>query len=436
MRTLIVNAVLLDGTGAPPRSPVSVVIEDHLVEEVVERYAPYYDVADVVIDARGGFLLPGVINHHVHGLTRGPLMIVGEPPLSDARVTANLDRLLNEGVTTALNVDGFATVEEARAESRFHPVRVEVTTLHTPTHLRWATEGPFPFGGVKDRHRWTVDEMLDAGSPAVGEAGPGCDTHWADYTLLPEAIAQRGGRATMEQARAFRLAAEGGDRTAAGEVLRATGLGDDLLDDLLTVHEATVEWQRLAREALQEAIAAAQARSAPMVLHHTPGTFDLVVDAAREANEVVIAGHSNFQIHDPDDAVRRARAVRDAGALVDVMSGDAWSARQFHPTPAVTHRLLAEGLVDLVSTDYAGGFWDPMLLMLERAHEAGAVTLEAAVRMVTGRVAEALPKLAPRRGVVAPGHVADLVVTEPGRLSAVREVLISGRVVERPRRLW
>jgi alpha-D-ribose 1-methylphosphonate 5-triphosphate diphosphatase PhnM len=118
------------------------------------------------------------------------------------------------------------------------------------------------------------------------------------------------------------------------------------------------------------------------------------------------------------------------------MSGDAWSARQFHPTPEVTHRLLAEGLVDLVSTDYAGGFWDPMLLMLERAHEAGAVSLEAAVRMVTGRVAEALPRLAPRRGVVAPGFVADLVVTEPGRLSAVREVLVSGRVVDRPRRLW
>jgi hypothetical protein len=28
------------------------------------------------------------------------------------------------------------------------------------------------------------------------------------------------------------------------------------------------------------------------------------------------------------------------------------------------------------------------------------------------------------------------VVTEPGRLSAVREVLVSGRVVERRRRLW
>jgi predicted amidohydrolase len=436
MRTLICNGVLLDGSGAPPREPVSVVVEDHLVEEVVDRHAPYYDVADVVIDARGGFVLPGVINHHVHGLTRGPLMIVGEPPLSDARVRANLDRLLDEGVTTALNVDGFPTVEDAAAQDAWHPIRVRTTTLHTPTHLRWATEGPFPFGGVLDRHRWTVDEMLAAGAVCVGEAGPGVDTHWADYTLLPAQIAARGGRATMEQARALRLAAERGDRTAATAALEAVGLGAPVLDELLAVHEATVVWQDMAREALQEAIDAARERSAPLLLHHTPGSFDLVLDAARGANGVVIAGHSNFQIHDPDDAVRRARAVREAGALVDVMSGDAWSARQFHPTPEVTHRLLAEGLVDLVSTDYAGGFWDPMLLTLERAHAAGAVTLGAAVRMVTGAVAEALPTLAPRRGLVAPGHVADLVVTEPGRLSAVREVLVSGRVVERGRRLW
>src|SRR5918995_3231268 len=121
MRTLIIDATLVDGTGSAPRENVTVVIEDHLVTEIVERRAPYYDRGAPIIDARGGFVLPGVINHHVHGLTRGPLMIVGEPPLDDLRVKSNLDRLLAEGVTTALNVDGFATVEDAAAASRFHP---------------------------------------------------------------------------------------------------------------------------------------------------------------------------------------------------------------------------------------------------------------------------------------------------------------------------
>src|SRR5712691_12006961 len=140
MRTLIINALVVDGTGAPARPDSTVVVQDHVVDEILNRSAPYYDRAGTIIDARGGFVLPGVINHHVHGLTRGPLMIVGEPGLDDDRVRANLDRLLSQGVTTALNVDGYATTEDAIASSRFHPLTVKVSTLHTPTHLAWATE--------------------------------------------------------------------------------------------------------------------------------------------------------------------------------------------------------------------------------------------------------------------------------------------------------
>jgi len=173
-----------------------------------------------------------------------------------------------------------------------------------------------------------------------------------------------------------------------------------------------------------------------LILHHTPGTFEVVAQAAEELGGRVIAGHSNFQIHDPDDAARRARALREKGALVDIMSGDAFSAREFHPTPDVTFRLLAEGLVDLISTDYAGGFWDPMLFVVEKAQEAGALTLEEGVRLMTSAPADAIPRLAPDRGRVEPGAVADVVITEPGRLSDVRAVLVSGRRVELPRRDW
>jgi len=436
VRTLIFDAVVLDGTGAPPRPECSVLIEDHLIEAVVDRHAPYYDRADVVIDARGGFVLPGVVNHHVHGLTRGPLMIVGEPPLTDARVRANLDRLLAEGVTTALNVDGFPTVEDAVAASRLHPVAVKVTTLHTPTHLEWATSGPFPFGGVRERHRWTLEEMLAAGAPAVGEAGPGVDAHWADYTLIPEAVAARGGRAGMEQARELRRAAARGDRAGVGALLPGVGLPEGDAGWLLEVHERTVAWRALAQRSLEEAVAAARERSVPMVLHHTPGTFDVVCEAAAGATAPVVAGHSNFQIHEPEDAVRRAREVRRRGALVDIMSGDAFGAREFHPTPDVTFALLAAGVVDLISTDYAGGFWDRMLLVVERAAQAGVTTLQDGVRMLTSGPAEAIPGLAPRRGRIAPGLVADLAVTAPGQLSEVREVLVSGQRAPRPTGLW
>lgn len=434
---MIIGATLVDGTGAPPREDVTVVLEDHLVSEVIPRRAPYYDRGAPIVDARGGFVLPGVINHHVHGLTRGPLMIVGEPPLDDARVKANLDRLLTQGVTTALNVDGFATVEEAVASSRFHPLTVKVATLHTPTHLRWATEGPFPFGGVKEKHRWTVEKMLERGAPAIGEAGPGVDAHWSDYALIPETFESKYGvQVTMEEVRELRLAAEGGDRSRVGDLLSGHGIDPDETDAFFDLYEATLEWRKLAQQSLEEAIIAAKNFDDPLVLHHTPGTFNIVAGAAEELGSRVVAGHSNFQIHDPDDAARRAKELRDKGAWIDIMSGDAFSAREFHPTPDVTFRLLSDGLVDLISTDYAGGFWDPMLLVVEKAAEAGAIKLEEGVRLMTSAPANAIPRLAPDRGCIVPGGVADVVVTQPGRLSDVRAVFVSGRRVGLPARDW
>jgi alpha-D-ribose 1-methylphosphonate 5-triphosphate diphosphatase PhnM len=102
----------------------------------------------------------------------------------------------------------------------------------------------------------------------------------------------------------------------------------------------------------------------------------------------------------------------------------------------VTFRLLRDGLVDLISTDYAGGFWDSMLLVAQKAHEAGVIGLEQAVRMMTSAPVDAIPHLAPDRGRLIAGAVADIVVTERGRLSAVREILVSGHRVAVPASGW
>ena len=57
--------------------------------------------------------------------------------------------------------------------------------------------------------------------------------------------------------------------------------------------------------------------------------------------------------------------------------------------------------------------------------------LPAAIAMATANVADAIPGLAPRRGRVVAGTIADLVVTDPARLHSVDTVMIGGEVVVR-----
>ncbi len=434
MRTLIVNAVVIDGTGAKARPDSTVVIQDHIIEEVVPRPAVYYDRADILIDAHGGFVIPGLINHHAHGLTRGPFLILGEPPLSDARVQTNLDRFLSQGVTTALNVDGFPTTEDAIASSRFHPLSVKVSTLHTPTHLTWATQGPLCFDGVKQRHRWTVEKMLARGAVAIGEAGPGLDPHWTDYALIPRIVSDLGGNSSPEHSSALRVAAEGGERSVLLRLLHEVGVEPDRSARFEELFAAVHDWTALARRSLDEAIQAAYGHGVPLIFHHTPATHDTQLEAAKLLGERLIAAHSNFQCSDPDEAKRRAREVKQRGGLVDIASGDAFGAREFHGSPSVTFALLAAGLVDLMSTDYTGGFWDSMLLVVDQAYRNGVISLEQGVRLITSAPADAIPGLAPDRGVVATGRVADLVVTFPNELAMVKDVLVSGRSVTAYRR--
>jgi len=67
-RLVIRNAVLIDGKGTPPRGPVDVVVEGNRIAAVrgADRRSDAYAGETHVLDATGMFLLPGLIDAHVH----------------------------------------------------------------------------------------------------------------------------------------------------------------------------------------------------------------------------------------------------------------------------------------------------------------------------------------------------------------------------------
>jgi imidazolonepropionase-like amidohydrolase len=85
------NVTLVDGTGAAPRGGVNVVVRDGRIASVGSEPAS----ADVTIDGSGLFVLPGLIDAHVH-LSGG----------SRADIVGQLSRALRGGVTTVFDMAG------------------------------------------------------------------------------------------------------------------------------------------------------------------------------------------------------------------------------------------------------------------------------------------------------------------------------------------
>jgi imidazolonepropionase-like amidohydrolase len=120
---------------------------------------------------------------------------------------------------------------------------------------------------------------------------------------------------------------------------------------------------------------------------------------------------------------------------VEIISADSFGAKQVEATPDLTFALLKEGLADVISTDFSGGYHDPMLFVLQKAIEEKLITLPGAIHLATGAPARIIPGVAPHRGLIEPGRIADLCIVERDDISKVRYVLISGRVVVEEGRL-
>ncbi len=91
----IVNATLIDGTGAPPRAQVTVVIADGRIVNIRSGERRIARARGAWVDATGKFLIPGLCDAHAHLVTReGFLPLCIANGVTSVRDTGNrLDKL-------------------------------------------------------------------------------------------------------------------------------------------------------------------------------------------------------------------------------------------------------------------------------------------------------------------------------------------------------
>ena len=73
-RMIIRGATLIDGSGAPPRGPVDIVVEGNRIVTIENVGVPHVPIdeskrpgeADFELDAAGSYVMPGFVNNHVH----------------------------------------------------------------------------------------------------------------------------------------------------------------------------------------------------------------------------------------------------------------------------------------------------------------------------------------------------------------------------------
>ena len=132
-RLILRGATMIDGTGAPPRSPVDIVIEGNKIVDVRSVGAPRLEIneedrpgdATKEIDAHGMYVMPGLIDLHVH--------TGGVPKAPEAEYVYKL--WLANGITTVRGVPtgslDWSLSEKARS-ARNEIVAPHIVSYHRP----------------------------------------------------------------------------------------------------------------------------------------------------------------------------------------------------------------------------------------------------------------------------------------------------------------
>ena len=424
MKIDIVNGNVVTGDGKTFLENTSVVIENGLITDLPRMaYMPYRFYTNKVIDAHGGIVMPGLINIHVHAVTGGtPFLWAWKEPLPEDRILSNLNVHLLQGTTTVLDLDGFVMPFENEAINKLHPINIKMTTLHTPKNIRAAELA----GGRKLdewRRNFTAEESVALGAIALGEVGsPGTSYGTYEKSLL------LGRPFLATDALALDDAFVNKDDEALRKAAKKARL-DMTIDEVKKfVKETSIDTIEAHNEAILETIEYVPKLGVPASVHTEPAAMEVLLEAARALGPQLIATHVNHHFS-TEELIKVAKEIKKTGAWIEVLTADLFSAKQIEADPKPTFALLEQDLADVIITDYSGGYHDPILLLIKKAIEQGVTTLPKMVRMATSSPASIIPGLAPQKGLVEPGKVADIIIVDKDDITNVRYVIIAGRIV-------
>jgi imidazolonepropionase-like amidohydrolase len=104
-RYALIGATVIDGHGGPPLNDTTVLVEDGFIRAVGSRESIIFDDNIPEIDVRGHFILPGLIDAHVH------IVGVGSPKLLDNIVESNYLQAMRTVVEAGKLLEyGFTTI--------------------------------------------------------------------------------------------------------------------------------------------------------------------------------------------------------------------------------------------------------------------------------------------------------------------------------------
>ncbi len=401
------NVTVIDGTGAPPRRQVDVLIRDTRIVSIRPTGTPLPAAAQVLEEFRGMSVMPGLIDSHVH-LATSP---------RDSGVTAALGRAVLLGGVTSLRDMGGNTSQLRRISAQYAQSGVAAPRLYTSAVVAGA-KGPWN-SGARSGFLGGTDSPADSSRNILA----------TDESSTVAAIASLRGRGIMGIKLLEDL--DLGQLRAATRAARAAGLrvwSHWAIDDVTPM--------QIVRSGVD---AVSHADMASWAMIDGRGNSD----SARLAQRLWIFEHG--RMNHPGllavlDTMRARDVALDATLLVFAMAAQserdaatAGTARRYQHlmrfASAVVRTAHERGVRIVAGTDALGGSTPNLHADLQLLVDSAGLSPLAAIQAATRNAAHVLG-IADSLGTVSEGMLADLVIVDGDPSTDIRETLRVRAVVK------